>query len=211
MVKLMDVVDSMGTDFDTTHTYYDRENDEIVVVMEDVRFDDDVDLDDPNLSEPSWMVDMGRLARRIDEDDGSVFVPLPTQWEIHEHAIMCDFVDTLPEGNMQERLWNNLHGSGAFRRFKDGVHQYDIADAWYRFRDRRFIAIARDWCQENDIPLTVTSDGPHAAELAELAKEFAAEEARVEVRDSAPVAHFDPDRGQAYLLHADGHREYIEG
>ena len=171
MVNLVDVVDDMGMAYESVQFLYDRENDEIVMVFTDAlnvaeELEEDADLEEAAQHTESGDVEDMELAVRIVNDDGSVFVSLPSQWDIHEHAIMCDFVDTLPDSSMRDRLARGLRGSGAFRRFKDGVHQYDIADAWCRFRDRRFTAIARDWCQENDIPLTVTSDGPHAAELA---------------------------------------------
>ena len=174
MVNLIDVVDNMGMAYDSVRFLYDREIDEIVMVFTDAlnvaeELEEDADLEEAAQHTESDVEEM-ELAVRIVNDDGSVFVSLPSQWDIDEYSIMCDFVDTLPDSSMRDRLAHKLRGSGAFRRFKDGVHQYDIADAWYRYRDQRLIVIAQRWCQRNDIPLTVTSDGPHAAERAELAR-----------------------------------------
>ena len=44
-----------------------------------------------------------------------------------------------------------FHGSGPFRRFKDGLCRYDLEQEWYDFRDEAYKQIARDWCNANNI------------------------------------------------------------
>jgi hypothetical protein len=50
-----------------------------------------------------------------------------------------------------EALYGLIKGSGAFRRFKDAVHHYGLADDWYKYRDNTLRQIAIDWCQENNV------------------------------------------------------------
>ena len=44
-----------------------------------------------------------------------------------------------------------IKGSGAFRRFKDAVHHYGIADDWHKYRDDALKQIAIEWCRENNV------------------------------------------------------------
>jgi len=44
-----------------------------------------------------------------------------------------------------------IQGSGAFRRFKDAIHTFDVAEEWYKYRAERFKAIAVDWCHDYDL------------------------------------------------------------
>jgi len=38
-------------------------------------------------------------------------------------------------------------------RFKDMVYRCDLEDAWNRYREDRLAEIAREWAEENDVPL----------------------------------------------------------
>lgn len=161
-IQISDVVDALDSgDFEAQYVY-DRENDELVWVTDDeIR---QADTDDEEFEEavqqaPGWQEESLRTAKRIldsekDSSQGDAFVSLPSQWDIHMHSIMEDFVLTLPESEQQRRLWDVLHHSKAFRRFKDAIYRYDLSDAWYRYRDDRLAEIARGWAKENNIQLT---------------------------------------------------------
>ena len=101
-----------------------------------------------------WVSDMvmteeeqQEIYNRLDEHG---FYRLPTQYEIRDYDIMEEFVDIL-SGTMQERLSNAIYCHGAFRRFKDTVHQMGIAEKWYAFQDEAYKRKAIEWCEENDI------------------------------------------------------------
>lgn len=73
---------------------------------------------------------------------------LPTQFEINEYEMMEDFCFTLTDKH-QNILLNGIRGRGAFRRFKDTVHDLGIAEEWYRYRDECYKRIAIKWCEHN--------------------------------------------------------------
>lgn len=58
-----------------------------------------------------------------------------------------------------EALYGLIKGSGAFRRFKDAVHHYGIADDWYKYRDNALRQTAIDWCRHNNIEFEETNPG----------------------------------------------------
>jgi hypothetical protein len=82
------------------------------------------------------------------------YLPLPDRFEINEYRIMERFCDAVADDDMREALCDAIRGRGAFRRFKDRVHGYGMAEAWYHYRDAALREIALAWCEEHDIPYT---------------------------------------------------------
>jgi predicted thioesterase len=98
-----------------------------------------------------WFSDFGdHDDRDLDEEDG--WLRLPSQREADEYEMMSDFATTVKNPRKREQLEIALSGKGAFRRFKDAVIREGIDEAWYAFRDRRYLEFARDWCDENEVP-----------------------------------------------------------
>jgi len=168
MVQLRDVAGALiGSD--PFRSFYDRANDTVTWVHADVLATAEEWQDGDDLVEAARLLDDGspealEKAIRIVDNDGTLFVALPTQWDVHEYSIMEDFVLSLPESNAQDRLWSRIHGSGAFRKFKDDIHRFDLAETWYAFREERLTKIALEWAEKNDIPLTDSVEAPDAGD-----------------------------------------------
>jgi hypothetical protein len=88
--------------------------------------------------------------RDLDEEEG--WIMLPNQYDANEYRMMSDFAYTIKNSRKREQLEIALSGKGAFRRFKDTVNREGIAEAWYAFRDKRYLEFARDWCDGEEIP-----------------------------------------------------------
>jgi hypothetical protein len=61
---------------------------------------------------------------------------------------MLDFAGGLPEGPFRERLFEALEGRGAFRRFRNVLHDDAYADEltrWTLFQAERELGRAREW------------------------------------------------------------------
>lgn len=110
--------------------------------------------DEPLEDFPEWQHDALRIARDIVATDH--YLPLPTTFDIHEYHIMKQFCRSLEDDDMCDDLCNAIRGRGAFRRFKDRVHAYGIAEEWYRYRDNALREIAMAWCEEHGIRYTET-------------------------------------------------------
>ena len=89
------------------------------------------------------------------------FLPLPKKKQIHTFAIMEEYVATSPRLKPKERekLRAALDGAGPFKRFREEVKRQKLEDDWLRYRDARFEQMARDWCAEHGIDLSVLSSG----------------------------------------------------
>ena len=61
------------------------------------------------------------------------------------------FCLSVEDEERSDALLDAIKGKGAFRRFKDKVHAFGIADNWYEFRDDALKRLAVDWCEANGI------------------------------------------------------------
>ena len=80
------------------------------------------------------------------------YIKLPDKYEIHEYSIMEKFCYSIEDARLSNKLCNIISGRGAFRRFKDAIKRYNLEESWYAYRDEALREIARDWCQDNELP-----------------------------------------------------------
>ena len=93
--------------------------------------------------------DMDEFEEIYEEIDTSGdYVRLPSQYDLHEYGIMEDFADDRDD----EELSRALHGRKPFRSFKDTAKSQGTVDEYYAFRTSAYTDIAREWCEENEIP-----------------------------------------------------------
>jgi hypothetical protein len=147
-IKLTDVIDGMESQSDESSSLLNKETGEVVLIAdEEMRAAED---DDPIEDFPDWQQDQVRVAKEIIAETGD-YIPLPTKFDINEYSIMERFCVSLDDPEMSDVLYGLIKGSGAFGRFKNAIHEYDIADDWYKYRNDALKEIAIEWCQENDI------------------------------------------------------------
>ena len=101
---------------------------------------------------PEWQHDAIRIAGEILETDH--YLPLPDRFEINEYRMMERFCLSVDDDDQRDDLCDAIRGRGAFRRFKNKIHEYDIAEEWYRYRDAALREIARTWCEAHGIACT---------------------------------------------------------
>lgn len=86
----------------------------------------------------------------LDELDELLIDPLPSYvW----YEDMADFVELVGDERAQRRLTRALQGKGAFRRFKNELHEEfpTLLQAWYAFRDSRARHHAVEWLADNSL------------------------------------------------------------
>ncbi len=133
-VKLFDIIEALESACEEFVFYYHKPSEKIVM-------------------RGDYMI-TGFVAEELEEDleeNWDDYLRLPDRFAIDEYSMMEDFVESLPEGSAKNNLESSLHGRGAFSRFKTKVHQFDLADAWYRYRDESYVEIAKSWCHDNGI------------------------------------------------------------
>lgn len=146
-VKLSAIVEAMDMQFEDA-CYLNRKTGEIVRPTSE-----DFELAEEEASEedlPDWQRESILQARDIltFSDD---YVALPDRFDIHEYRIMENFCLSRSDEQAGQALHRLIKGSGAFRRFREALYRYDLADAWHAYRADAFKEIAREWCQDNGI------------------------------------------------------------
>lgn len=147
-VRLNDIVDALEMQFDESPSYLDLDTGQVVNVSEDL-LREAVEPGDEEPDLPDWQKDEWEIAKRIISTER--FRELPTKFDVHEWAIMQDFTRSVESDRIREDLLRAIHGTGAFRNFKDTVRRHAIDSAWYAFRTEALRQIALDWCEENQI------------------------------------------------------------
>jgi hypothetical protein len=147
-IKLNDIIEGLEFESDERNSFLDKKTGEVVSISdEEMQAAED---DEPIEDFPDWQQDFVRIAKEIVDETGN-YIALPTKFDIDEYSIMEKFCLSLNNAEMRDTLYSLIKGSGAFRRFKDAVQDYGIADDWYKYRNDALKEIAIEWCQENGI------------------------------------------------------------
>ena len=148
-VKLNEVVQALESAMEEHAHYLDKRTGEIVLLTsEDLRAAEEDDL----ISEyPDWQRESILKAREV-LHDSEHFIELPDQFDVHEYKIMEDFCLACEDREVGDELRRLIKGGGAFRRFKNAIHEMGVGQAWYEFKRIALEKIATEWLEENDIP-----------------------------------------------------------
>ena len=149
-VKLSDLSEGMDFQSDGRSSFLNLTTGEVVSITdEELRA---AEHDAPLEDFPEWQHDAMRIARDIVETEH--YLPLPDRFEINEYSIMEHFCLSVDNDDMRDDLCDAIRGRGAFRRFKDRVQVYGMAEEWYRYRDAALREIAMAWCEAHGIAFT---------------------------------------------------------
>ncbi len=150
VVSLRDVVMEMDVFGDELKSFFNKRTGEFIALTSD-------ELGAAETSKtlkdyPEWQQERIRKGEEVLFSDE--WLRLPDKFEIHEYAIMEDFSYAVEDEELRNLLLYKIRGSGAFRRFKDAIHECEITDTWYRYRQRTFERIAVKWLEANEIAYT---------------------------------------------------------
>ena len=100
-----------------------------------------------------WTADTGidgKAPVDLDELDLVRIDPLPS-WVWYQD--MADFAEAITDERAGRRLARAIQGKGAFRRFRDELHDEhpELLPAWYAFRDVRANRRAVEWLAGNSL------------------------------------------------------------
>lgn len=145
-VSLKRVADEIGALPAEFTAYLNRRTGEVYTVTDE----DERTLEDPDEADlPDWQRE---VLPKVREVMGSAdWLALPTQFDLHEYAIMKHFCLGLPAGEQRAALLSAIQGGGAFRRFKSLAHRQGIEQQWYEYRDREVQRIVAEWLDEKGI------------------------------------------------------------
>ena len=142
-VKLDDIIEALEFS-DALHSYLNRATGKVLSFTEETLSAADHE-EKPLLEHPEWMQEPILEARRMRESND--WIAIPGKFDLDEYRIMQNFCYSVEDEEIARELIYAIDGSGAFRRFKNAIHRYGIADQWYQFRQRAFERFATDWLE----------------------------------------------------------------
>ncbi|MFW6065118.1 MAG: UPF0158 family protein [Candidatus Natronoplasma sp.] len=85
---------------------------------------------------------------KIEEGDEGRYVKVPSA-ESHEgYRDMQDFILTVEDEDLREKLLIAIDGKGGFRRFKDVLGRYpDVRERWFEFKEERVKKRVKEWLE----------------------------------------------------------------
>jgi len=147
-----------------TNYYLDLETGQVVMISDDTRrqleeiyeaahdpeaersFDLAIVLRQSNL--PEWQQQMLLEADQVEAGYGSRYIEVPTADSHEGYRDIEDFILSIRDERLQERLWQAIRGRGAFRRFKDVlVYHPRERESWFEFQEERLRGRVLDWLE----------------------------------------------------------------
>jgi len=100
------------------------------------------------------------LVEAIEEGWGTRYITIKPVSSSEGWDVMCDFIGTIGDERIANRLYKAIEGRSPFRRFKDELLNYpELRETWLRFHDEAFIELAKRWLAENKIEATLKVRG----------------------------------------------------
>lgn len=124
-ISLKELIDHMDMNSNEDPIYYNIETNEFLF-----SFDHDFEFDDY---------------------EDKVLIKIPDKYDINEYTIMDEFIESLKDNQIKTILKRSIQGAGAFRYFHNKIHELNIQNKWYRFKDKAYRNIAIEWCLENNL------------------------------------------------------------
>lgn len=149
-VELDVIIEALEMADDSISSYLEVETGEVHSITEE-EFDLAKDPQTAIEDLPNWQREAVTLARSIQKQEGKRYMALPDKFDVHEWAMMDRFSMTLRDAQMRNDFHGGIRGAGAFRLFKHLLTEYDLWDAWNRFKQVELRQMAIEWCKENGI------------------------------------------------------------
>lgn len=129
--------------------YLDLQTGKTVIIPSDLMYGGFEDDDHSSL--PDWEKELVPIAKEIDEGSER-YVHIPERESHDAYDDMVRFTETMTNENLREKLFIALDGRGAFRRFKNVIHNHPAeADRWYAYEEEATARQAREWLTDMGI------------------------------------------------------------
>ena len=177
-VDLEELASAFENGFPDLSYYLDTATGAVAMVSDETRreleeiyaeLDTGEDLDDAAVAEairqrnvPDWQREALEEADRVERGFGTRYIAVPRDDSHDAYRDMEDFVASVTDERLRERLADALDGRGAFSRFKRVLSAHDEErERWFAFRDARLRDRIIAWLDEEGIePIMAGEDAP---------------------------------------------------
>lgn len=111
--------------------------------------EEDEENDEDDEEDPKWLQEVKAEGRELESNPD--WCALLDQYGLDEYGMMKRFArDAMPAASRD--LFEALSGRGAFRRFRDVLHDRGLREEWEAFRTKRVTELVRFLLKEKGIP-----------------------------------------------------------
>ncbi len=167
-VNLEDLTLAFDSSFDDTSNYLDLTTGEVVAVTDEIRHQLEEILEGSgaetleavneaisNEAGPEWLQQALQEAAVVEFEYNTRLIAIPRADSRSGYRAMQDFIGTVEDTRLKERLEEAIQGRGAFRRFKDAIgSDQPERERWFRFYDERLQQQVLDWLKAAGIQLS---------------------------------------------------------
>lgn len=122
---------------------YDEQDNPVTTLEELLQERDDIH---------DWQKEILLDAHHVDREYGQRYISIERDEPYQDYNDMDDFIATLGDERLQERLWGAIRGRGAFGRFKSTIAaRPDVEQQWYTYKDTRARERLLRWLDEQGI------------------------------------------------------------
>lgn len=147
-VSLTAVAEELELVGDAIHAYINRQTGELI----SIGVDDLATVEEGYDPEEYADWEQENLAQAQAVLTSADYVRLPTAFDIHEWEIMKAFCTEVADKRQRADLLHQIHGSAAFRHFKEAIYRYQIQDDWFRYQKAALAKIAAEFLETEGIP-----------------------------------------------------------
>lgn len=146
-VSLNNIVDEIEVLWNEFTAYLNKETGEIETISDDEVRLIEYENDKEELHE--WQKERNEIVQKV--LNSNEYLPLPTKFDINEYEIMKKFCYTIDNEIIMNELLHSISGKGAFRFFRNTIHQYGIENDWYIYKRSKIEKIIIEWLEINNI------------------------------------------------------------
>jgi len=150
IVQIQAVMDAIDLP-DEWEAFLDPETGEVLVMTDEERgYLDEEEVEDKETFEmPEWQKEsVARLRALLDSGRA---LHLPDKFDFHEWEVMRDFAASLEDPDERAELLRAIHGTGAFRMFREATTRLGLREAWFQHREQALRDMAKEWLEEHGI------------------------------------------------------------
>ena len=157
--------------------YLDLETGQVITITGEIRRKVEALYEESDEQENGEPIDFAELVRRCDLSDwekdamieadqvekgyGSRYIGVPEADPHEGYRDMEDFIATVKDERLQDRLWRAIQGRGAFRRFKDELAEhFHEEQRWFEHKDARLRRRVLDWLESHGIEPVIQEPAP---------------------------------------------------
>ncbi len=97
---------------------------------------------------------MEKLDDKVEEGFGEHYITIPNAESYEGYQDMEDFIETVKEIKLEEKLYNAIVRKGTFRRFKDVLIFYPKErERWFKFKNEKVMERVNEWLEKEGIEI----------------------------------------------------------